>query len=86
MQPTIGRVVVYRPTEKDLERWQVKDLKEAPAIVAHVLAGEVARANLFVFVTGSGVHEINKVKEGTAPGSWSWPARVEAAPAASAPI
>lgn len=87
MQVTIGRIVIYRPTEKDLERWQVRDLEAVPAIVAHVKSGAEIRASLFALVMGSGVQQVYKVKEGTGPGTWSWPARAEsAAKEATTPI
>lgn len=73
-KPTIGRIVIYRPTHDDkikmtYIRCNVQD--ELPAIISAV--NEDRTVNLKVLLDGKGDMHREAVKEGEEDGQWSWP-------------
>jgi hypothetical protein len=73
--PTIGRIVIYQPQPGENgahagSLW--------PAIVTSVQSAGPAFVNLHVFRDNmSGSLSVPGVVEGTTPGTWRWPDRVE---------
>jgi len=80
MKPTIGRIVIYRTTDADKAMFRnigCNVMEELPAVISGVWGPNVI--NVKVFVDGP-VSDLWKtsINEGTLPGQWMWPPRVEA--------
>jgi hypothetical protein len=72
-KPTIGRIVQYRPTEKERELWVVQgsnDQKELPAVIVAVWSDTVV--NLKVMKDGSGDVWQTSIEQGEGEGQWDW--------------
>ncbi len=78
--PTIGRIVIYRPTDEQRGEWKATGacnwhLPELPAIVTCVHDAMKGYVNLRVFRDGASDAWITSVYPGVVPGTWSWPPR-----------
>lgn len=92
MQPTIGRIVHYTLSDRDVElidqRYPMADASGSRAPRNAVRVGQQLPAmvvavwdgpemvNLQVFLDGIGTHWACSVKEGEGPCTWAWPPRV----------
>jgi hypothetical protein len=65
MQPSLGRIVIYRHEISGTE---------LPAIITQVHSPD--NVNLQVFSNGSGLQFKSSVKLGTKDGEWNWPVKV----------
>lgn len=72
MEPTIGRIVHYRPKHEDPPGVWAGSPEFLPAIVTRVLQNTVG-VNLKVFCDGPGIVHVTNVTAGDAPGQWQWP-------------
>lgn len=70
MKPTIGRIVIYELAGSEFNN---NGATEAPAMVVRVF--DDGKVNLKVLADGPGDAWRTSVIEGTAPGTWHWPAR-----------
>jgi hypothetical protein len=89
MQPSIGRVVHYQLSEDDAQlithrRQTVQGLHGNFAQAGQIYAATVVQVwetnpngacNLQVHLDGTDTHWATSRTEGTAPGTWAWPAR-----------
>lgn len=90
-QVSIGRIVHYRLTEQDaaeLEQQRTDKRIRAnshragdvvPMLVVRVWPDETRAAGLIngqAFIDGAGSLWVTSVRDGTEPGTWSWPPRV----------
>lgn len=74
MEPTIGRIVHYRPTperNKALVEMGYNSQDLYPAIIVAVWGPECV--NLKVILDGPGDMWITSANKGDEPGMWSWP-------------
>ncbi len=93
-QPTIGRIVHYRLSAKDVE--SIRQLRGAPS-VQHLAGSPVAEGDVVpltivrvwpdlygpglpgvngqALLDGRDSHWVTSAREGTGPGTWSWPPR-----------
>ena len=88
MKPTIGRIVIYKPTPLELDKMVRNNATPHPKLPAMVVAVNEKRAtvdekivvvttiNLEVFIDGAANLNKQEIKEGEAYGEWSWPPRV----------
>ncbi len=90
MKPTIGRIVIYKLNEWDVQRvkefgdhngnYYVSLGQEFPLIIVRVWPDEygtgVPGVNGQVILDGRERLWITSAKEGTEPGTWNWPERV----------
>lgn len=89
MQPTIGRIVIYKLSEGDLNRLKARPShetnphsigQELPLLACRVWPNEwgegKAGINGQVFLDGSDTLWVTSVGEGTGEGQWHWPERV----------
>jgi len=73
MDPTIGRIVVYTPTEK--EQQQITGVGSTPQkqVPAIIVAVDKKTVNLQVFCDGPDCRYVPNVEEGKKAGQWAWP-------------
>lgn len=79
MEPTIGRVVIYKPTEEEKNTMRAKNhadascnvCEELPAIVTNVFNATLV--NLKVLLDGEGTLWATSRPEGNLEGHWHWP-------------
>lgn len=78
MNPTIGRIVHYRPTASEREAWAelgnpIGDDQLLPAVIVRVWSDECV--NLRVFLDGNESPWVTSATHGTDECNWRWPAR-----------
>jgi hypothetical protein len=73
MDPTIGRIVVYTPTEKEQQQIAGRGSTPQKQVPAIIVAVEKKTVNLKVFCDGPETLYASKVEEGKKEGQWSWP-------------
>lgn len=79
MNPTIGRVVNYRTTEKERMKMEISgDCNVQSVLPATVVAvWSPTTVNLKVHLDGNGDMWVTSSQEGTLEGQWEWP-KIEA--------
>lgn len=75
MDPTVGRIVHYRPHPGDPPGVLHNSPEFLPAIITWV-GYKSGRVNLKVFCDGPGIVHMESIAAGNAPGQWQWP-RIE---------
>lgn len=80
MKPTIGRVVIYTPTEDERKAWRessggnkINEAEKLPAIVVAVWSETCI--NVKVDLDGPGQLWKTSINRGDGPGEWNWPVK-----------
>jgi hypothetical protein len=75
-RPSIGRIVLYRPTGEECERFEARGNRATDAVAAIVVNVAADRCSLRLFLDGPDSPPRVDAPEGDGPGCWSWPPRV----------
>ncbi len=74
VEPTVGRIVHYRPKPDDPPGVLHNSPEFLPALVTRAFLNTQG-VNLKVFCDGPGIVHMTDVAEGDGPGQWQWPKR-----------